>query len=117
MRFTLECTQEADGRWLGEVPQLPGVIAYGASEIEALGKVQILALRVLADQLEAEGGAPADVSLRLAGSPDAPLPLPDDAASYNAWLAAEVQEAIDDDGPALSTDEVMRQVRAAVFRT
>jgi len=52
MRFRVETEREQDGRWLAEVPELPGVLAYGASESEAQAKVQALALRVVADRLE-----------------------------------------------------------------
>ena len=44
--------QEADGRWLAEVVELPGVLAYGASRDEALARAEALALRVIADRLE-----------------------------------------------------------------
>jgi predicted RNase H-like HicB family nuclease len=52
VRFRVEIEREQDGRWLAEVPELPGVLAYGASESEAQAKVQALALRVVADRLE-----------------------------------------------------------------
>lgn len=52
MQFTLECEREADGRWLAEVVELPGVLAYGASANEAIAKAEVLALRVLAERLE-----------------------------------------------------------------
>lgn len=52
MFLTLELEREADGRWVAEVPDLPGVLAYGASRDEATARVQALALRVLADRLE-----------------------------------------------------------------
>jgi hypothetical protein len=45
MRLKVETEREEDGRWLAEVPALPGVLAYGASEVEARAKVQALALR------------------------------------------------------------------------
>ncbi|WP_245451439.1 MULTISPECIES: type II toxin-antitoxin system HicB family antitoxin [Georhizobium] len=48
----IEVEQEDDGRWLAEVIDLPGVMAYGESQAEAEGKVEALALRVLADRLE-----------------------------------------------------------------
>jgi len=48
----VEAEQEADGRWLGEIPELPGVLAYGQTRDEAIVRVQALALRVLADRLE-----------------------------------------------------------------
>ena len=50
MRIELE--QEQDGRWLAEVVDLPGVMAYGETREEALARVQALALRVIADRLE-----------------------------------------------------------------
>lgn len=52
MRFKVEFDREEDGRWIAEVPELPGVLAYGASQLEAQAKVKALALRVVADQLE-----------------------------------------------------------------
>jgi predicted RNase H-like HicB family nuclease len=48
----IESEREDDGRWIAEVPALPGVLAYGANEIEARAKVQALALRVIADRLD-----------------------------------------------------------------
>ncbi|MDP6422661.1 MAG: type II toxin-antitoxin system HicB family antitoxin [SAR202 cluster bacterium] len=48
----MEIEQEEDGRWIAEVVELPGVMAYGASQREAKAKVQALALRVLAERLE-----------------------------------------------------------------
>ena len=50
--FRIELEQETDGRWIAEVVELPGVLAYGASQDEAIAHVQALALRVVADQLE-----------------------------------------------------------------
>ena len=47
-----EFEQEEDGRWLAEIPALPGVMAYGANRQEARSKVEVLALRTLADRLE-----------------------------------------------------------------
>ncbi len=52
MNFSIECEQETDGRWLAEVPQLPGVLSYGANSDEAILKVEALALRVVAERLE-----------------------------------------------------------------
>ena len=52
MRFTLESEQEDDGRWLAEVPELPGALAYGQTSDEAIAKARALALRALADRLE-----------------------------------------------------------------
>ena len=52
MSIAIELEREDDGRWVAEVPALPGVMAYGASRDEALRAVQTLALRVIADRLE-----------------------------------------------------------------
>ena len=52
MRFQVEFDREEDGRWIAEVRELPGVLAYGASQLEAQVKVKALALRVVAEQLE-----------------------------------------------------------------
>ena len=52
MTFSIEIELESDGRWIAEVPDLPGVLAYGSSEEEAKAKVQALALRVVADRLD-----------------------------------------------------------------
>jgi predicted RNase H-like HicB family nuclease len=48
----IEIDREEDGRWIGEIPELPGVLAYGDTEAEARLGVQALALRVIADRLE-----------------------------------------------------------------
>ena len=52
MTFVVELDQETDGRWIAEVADLPGVMAYGKSADEAKARVQALALRVVADRLE-----------------------------------------------------------------
>lgn len=52
VRLKLELEQEEDGRWIAEVLDLPGVMAYGATPNEARARVQALALRVVADRLE-----------------------------------------------------------------
>jgi len=52
MNLTIEVEREDDGRWIAEVPELPGVMVYGTSRDEAVARVQALALRVLADRLE-----------------------------------------------------------------
>ena len=61
MNFNLECEREDDGRWLAEVPELPGVLAYGATAAEALAKAEILALRVIAERLEQGEAQPLDI--------------------------------------------------------
>ena len=57
MRFTVEYEREDDGRWLAEVLELPGVLAYGDSSDEAIAKAKALALRTVADRLEHGEGA------------------------------------------------------------
>lgn len=52
MNFSIQYEQEADGRWLAEVPELPGVLAYGDSVEAAMVKAEALALRVIAERLE-----------------------------------------------------------------
>jgi predicted RNase H-like HicB family nuclease len=48
----IEIEREADGRWIGEVPALPGVLVYAATEAEVRAKAEAMALRVIADRLE-----------------------------------------------------------------
>jgi len=62
-KFVVEIEQEGDSRWIAEVVALPGVLAYGASRAEALAKVEVLALRVLADRLEHGEAIPEVTSL------------------------------------------------------
>ncbi|MFM9848514.1 MAG: type II toxin-antitoxin system HicB family antitoxin [Hyphomicrobiaceae bacterium] len=52
MNLRIELEQEEDGRWIAEVPELPGVLAYGVTPKQAAAKVQVIALRVLAERLE-----------------------------------------------------------------
>ncbi len=52
MKFRIEIDREDDGRWIAEIPELPGVMAYGKTRQEAIAKVEALALRVVADQTE-----------------------------------------------------------------
>lgn len=52
MQLSIEVEQEEDGRWLSEVLELPGVLAYGQSRAEAIANSQVLALRIIADRIE-----------------------------------------------------------------
>jgi predicted RNase H-like HicB family nuclease len=52
MNLSIELEQEDDGRWIADILELPGTLAYGATREEATARVQALALRVLADRLE-----------------------------------------------------------------
>jgi len=65
MNFTLESDQEIDGRWIAEVPELPGVLSYGNSAAAAMSKAEILALRVIADMLENSESEPVSISFSL----------------------------------------------------
>jgi predicted RNase H-like HicB family nuclease len=57
MNLTVATEREEDGRWIAEVPDLPGVLAYGTTRDQAIARAEALALRVLADRLEhAEAG-------------------------------------------------------------
>jgi predicted RNase H-like HicB family nuclease len=60
MIFSIEYEQEDDGRWLAEVLELPGALAYGRTVQEAVSKVQALALRIVADKIE-QGEVPPDM--------------------------------------------------------
>jgi predicted RNase H-like HicB family nuclease len=60
MTFQIEIDREVDGRWIAEVPDLTGVLTYGATRDEAVAHVQALALRVIADRLE-HNEAPAEL--------------------------------------------------------
>jgi predicted RNase H-like HicB family nuclease len=65
MNLTLEYVQEIDGRWIAEVPQLPGVLAYGSSSADAMSKAEVLALRVIADRLENGESEPISIQFSL----------------------------------------------------
>ncbi len=68
MTFRVEIEQEEDGRWIAEVMDLPGVLAYGRTAEEAKAKVQALALRVIADRLEHGEAGPDLVSISFAAA-------------------------------------------------
>jgi predicted RNase H-like HicB family nuclease len=65
MHLHIETELEDDGRWIAEVPELPGVLAYGAAAEEASAKAEILALRVLAERLEHGEARPLEISISL----------------------------------------------------
>lgn len=54
----IETEREADGRWLAELPDLPGAMAYGDTRENAVANVQALAFRIAADRIEAHDRAP-----------------------------------------------------------
>jgi len=61
MRLTVEFERETDGRWIADVLELPGTMAYGATREQALAAVEALALRVLADKIE-HGELPSELA-------------------------------------------------------
>ena len=52
MKLTFEIEREADGRWIAEVPEIEGVMAYGQTRAEAMARAEALALRALAERIE-----------------------------------------------------------------
>ncbi len=50
--LTVEYDREADGRWIAEIPSVPGAMAYGATKAQARRQASAIALRTLADQVE-----------------------------------------------------------------
>jgi len=58
MNFDVELEQETDGHWIAEIPEIPGVLAYGVTPLQAGARVRALALRVLADRIENEASIP-----------------------------------------------------------
>lgn len=65
MNFSIECEEETDGRWLAEVPQLPGVLCYGQTAKEAMLKAEVLALRAMAERLEQSELRPVEINISL----------------------------------------------------
>ena len=66
--FSIEFEQEIDGRWIAEVVEVPGVLAYGSTQQQAIAQVQALALRVVADQLEHDEAGREYLDLSLAAA-------------------------------------------------
>jgi predicted RNase H-like HicB family nuclease len=59
----IELELEQDGRWLASVPELPGVMAYGVTEEEAIRKAKAVALQILADMIENGEEVPASMKV------------------------------------------------------
>jgi predicted RNase H-like HicB family nuclease len=68
MYLNIEIEREDDGRWIAEIPQLPGVLAYGVTSEEASARAEILALRVLAERLEHGEAKPVEISISLSAA-------------------------------------------------
>lgn len=65
-QLTIETEREVDGRWIADVPDLPGVMAYGSTRDSAIAQVEVLALRVLAENIEEDGRPAEAIEIRLA---------------------------------------------------
>lgn len=65
MHYTIEVEQEADGRWIAEVLELPGALAYGDTPAQAQLRLEALTLRILAEQLEHGETAPHPIHIDL----------------------------------------------------
>jgi predicted RNase H-like HicB family nuclease len=63
VRFFIEVEQESDGRWIAEITDMPGVMAYGATEEESRANVYALALRVIADNVQDSKELPETITL------------------------------------------------------
>ena len=70
MNFHIEIGLEDDGRWIAEFPEIPGVLAYGATPQEAMGKAEALALRALAERIESgdNEAMPININIMLAAA-------------------------------------------------
>ena len=68
MNFHIESEREEDGRWIAEVPEIPGVLTYGVSAQEAMGKAEALALRALAERIELGDNQPMPINIVLAAA-------------------------------------------------
>jgi len=58
LRFIIETELENDGRWIAEIPQVPGALAYGTTQEEAINRAYAIALRSVADDVEHSNEAP-----------------------------------------------------------
>lgn len=65
MKLSIECEREADGRWIAEIEQIPGAMAYGTTWGEAMAKAEVVALRAIADRIEHGETKPLDLQITL----------------------------------------------------
>ncbi len=63
VRFNFQIERETDGRWIAEIPEVPGAMAYGSSEEEAKAKAYALALYAIADDVEKSKDIPESISI------------------------------------------------------
>jgi predicted RNase H-like HicB family nuclease len=63
LRFQFEIDRETDGRWIAEIPEVPGALAYGTTVQEAKAKAYALALYAIADDVEHSKDIPDSISV------------------------------------------------------
>lgn len=63
MQFKIETEREVDGRWIAEIPEIPGALAYGKSQDEARASAYALALRAIADDVEKSQAIPKSINI------------------------------------------------------
>jgi predicted RNase H-like HicB family nuclease len=63
LQFNIETEREMDGRWIAEIPEIPGAMAYGRTEKQAKAKAYALALRAIADDVEKSKRVPQSISI------------------------------------------------------
>jgi predicted RNase H-like HicB family nuclease len=68
LQFSIEVEREEDGRWIAEIADIPGVLAYGDTREQATANACALALRVIADQVEESESVPKSISVRSASA-------------------------------------------------
>lgn len=68
MQFTIETEQETDGRWIAEVMEIPGVLKYGINREDAIRQAEVLALRVIAERIEAGEQLAAPIEITFAAA-------------------------------------------------
>ncbi len=68
MQFNIETERETDGRWIAEIPEIPGAMAYGKTENQAKAKAYALALRTIADDMEKSKRVPQSINIGCASA-------------------------------------------------
>jgi predicted RNase H-like HicB family nuclease len=63
LQFNIEIERETDGRWIAEIPEIPGALAYGRTETQAKAKAYALALRAIADDVEKSKRVPQSINI------------------------------------------------------
>ena len=106
MRFTIETEQEEDGRWIAEVLELPGVMKYGGRRAEATAQAEALALRVLAERIEA-GEQPAEPGEEVERLSEEEIERLED--EYDVARAQEVRKAVEEGRMELVSGEELRK--------